>query len=276
VDSINRTHLNTDKESLKQLTTFQIKLIAIIAMVIDHIGLFFFPQILLFRIVGRLAFPLFAWLIANGAYYSKNIKKYLTRLFFFALVAQIPFIIINRLIDPSFWALNVLFTLFLGLSTIFLIKKSKNVVNTCLLILLNALIASFFNAEYGAMGVLAVVVFYLFFNNFKKAIMLQICLFAIFSITPIIFFIALTREVNSAVPAMTLPLCLPTQIYVCLQVSMTFPPNFIPQTLIEPLGLFSLIFVAFYGHREGKKMKYFFYWFYPTHLVILYFIKLLV
>lgn len=258
------------------MTTFQIKLIAIAAMVIDHIGLFFFPQILVFRIVGRLAFPLFAWLIANGAYYSKNIKKYLARLFFFALVAQIPFIIINRLIDPSFWELNVLFTLFLGLSTIFLIKKLKNVVSVCLMIILNALIASLFNMEYGAMGVLAVVIFYHFFRDFRKMIMLQICLFTIFSITPIIFYIALTREINTSVPTTIFHLCLPTWTHICLLVSMAFPPNFISQTLIEPLGLFSLIFVAFYGNQEGKKMKYFFYWFYPIHLVILYVIKLFI
>lgn len=258
------------------MTIYQIKLIAITAMVIDHIGLFFFPQILVFRIVGRLAFPLFAWLIANGAYYSKNVKKYLVRLFFFALVAQIPFIIINRLIDPSFWELNVLFTLFLGLSTIFLIDKSKNVVSACLIIMLNALIASLFNTEYGALGVLAVVIFYLFFKDFRKMILWQICLFTIFSIIPIMFFLALTREARATAPAMILPLCLPTRIHVCLQVSMTFPPNFVPQTLIEPLGLFSLIFVAFYGNQEGKKNKYFFYWFYPMHLVIFYLIKLFI
>ncbi len=258
------------------MTTFQIKLIAIAAMVIDHIGLFFFPQILVLRIVGRLAFPLFAWLIANGAYYSKNIKKYLARLFFFALVAQIPFIIINRLIDPSFWELNVLFTLFLGLLAILLIKKSKNVVSVCLMIILNALIASLFNMEYGAMGVLAVVIFYHFFRDFRKMIMLQICLFTIFSITPIIFYIALTRGVHLTVPTTTLPLCLPTWTHICLLVSMAFPPSFISQTLIEPLGLFSLIFVGFYSNQEGRKIKYFFYWFYPIHLVIFYFFKLFI
>src|SRR5215831_10173215 len=155
-------------------------------MVIDHIGLFFFPQILVFRIVGRLAFPLFAWLIANGAYYSKNIKKYLGRLFFFALVAQVPFIAINRLIDPSFGELNVLFTLFLGLNAIALIKDSKRMVRTVIIVLFSALIASICNAEYGAMGVLAVVVCYFLFKDFKKTIILQICLFTLFSITPII------------------------------------------------------------------------------------------
>lgn len=264
------------EESIKRMTTFQIKLIAITAMVIDHLGLFFFPQILLFRIVGRLAFPLFAWLIANGAYYSKNTKKYLARLFFFALVAQIPFMAINTLNDPSFWTLNVLFTLFLGLSAIVLIKKSKNMFITFFIIMLSALMASIFNTEYGAMGVLAIVIFYLFFKNFKKMLILQICLFALFSIIPIIFFIALTRGMNSVASPIFLPLCLPIKTNICLVLSLKFSPNFIPQTLIEPLGLFALIFVAFYGNQEGEKMKYFFYWFYPIHLVILYFIKLFV
>lgn len=255
------------------MTTFQIKLIAIIAMVIDHIGLFFFPQILLFRIVGRLAFPLFAWLIANGAYHSKNTEKYLARLFFFALVAQIPFIVINRLIDPSFWTLNVLFTLFLGLAAIVLIKKSKNRVIACLIILLSARMANLFNTEYGAMGVLAIVVFYLFFKKFKTMMFLQICIFTLFSIIPVIFFIALTRGVNVVHPIL-LPLCLPNQTKACLMLSVNFSPNFIPSSLIEPLGLFSLIFIALYSNQEGKKMKYFFYWFYPIHLALLYFIKL--
>jgi hypothetical protein len=264
------------KESIKHMTTFQIKLIAIICMVIDHIGLFFFPQILLFRIVGRLAFPLFAWLIANGAYYSKNTKQYLVRLLLFALVAQMPFIVINRLIDPSFWALNVLFTLFLGLATIVLIQKSKNIFVSLLIVIVSTLIASILNIEYGAMGVLAIIVFYLSFKNFKKIIILQICIFTFFSIMPIVFLIALAKGINPIVPAISLPLCPPIGINVCLKMSIVFPHNFIAQSLIEPLGLFSLIFVAFYSNQEGKKMKYFFYWFYPIHLSILYFIKLFV
>jgi hypothetical protein len=49
------------------MNAYQIKWIAILTMVIDHLGLFFFPQVIWLRIVGRLSFPLFAWLIANGA-----------------------------------------------------------------------------------------------------------------------------------------------------------------------------------------------------------------
>ena len=257
------------------MTTFQIKLIAITAMVIDHVGLVFFPHILLLRIVGRLAFPLFAWLIANGAYYSKNTKIYLTRLFLFAVVAQIPFIFSNRLIDPSFWELNVLFTLFLGLAAIVLMRKVQNSFTSVLIVVISALLAEVLNTDYGALGVLAIVVFYLSFKDIKKMIILQICLFTLFSVIPI-GVIALARVANPVVSTLSVTLCPLTWMRVCFKMSVAIPSNFVVLNLIEPLGLFSLILIAFYGNQEGWKMKYFFYWFYPMHLVILYFIKLFV
>lgn len=258
------------------MTTFQIKLIAITSMVIDHVGLFFFPQILLFRIVGRLAFPLFAWLIANGAYYSKNIKIYLTRLFLFALVAQIPFILINRLNDPSFWQLNVLFTLFLGLLAIVLMRKSENTLISLLIVIIIAGIAFVLNTEYSAMGILAIVSFYLSLKNMKKMIVLQICIFVLFSIAAILFLIAITGTVNPTIPGIFLNLCSRGHPGTCFKLSVALPPNFIALILIEPLGLFSLFFIAAYRNQEGRKMKYFFYWFYPIHLAVLYFITLFV
>src|SRR5258705_144389 len=107
------------------MNAFQIKVIAIVAMIIDHMGLFFFPQYFIFRIIGRLAFPLFAWLIANGAYHTHNIGKYLQRLYLFALISQIPFLFANRLIDPHFSDLNVLCTLFFGLLAIAFIRRTR-------------------------------------------------------------------------------------------------------------------------------------------------------
>src|SRR3989344_960795 len=100
------------------MTAFHIKLIAIITMVIDHVGLYFFPDLLILRIIGRLSFPLFAWLIANGVHYSHNAKAYLTRIFLFALLSQLPYLLVNRQIDPRFAGLNIFFTLFLGLCAI--------------------------------------------------------------------------------------------------------------------------------------------------------------
>jgi len=245
-------------------------------MVIDHVGLIFFPHILLLRIVGRLAFPLFAWLIANGAYYSKNTKIYLARLFLFAVVAQIPFILINRLIDPAFWELNVLFTLFLGLAAIVLMRRSKNNFTSVLIVILSAVLAEILNTDYGALGVLAIVVFYVSFKDIKKMIILQICLFTLLSLIPIVVVIALTRVANPVASTLSVTVCPSTWISVCFKLSVAIPPNFVILNLIEPLGLFSLILIAFYGNQEGWKMKYIFYWFYPMHLVILYIIKLFV
>ena len=74
-----------------------LKLVAILSMLTDHIGLFFFPQIEIFRVVGRIAFPLFAFGVAVGCYYTKNIKKYTIRLLVFALFSTIPhYLVINN------------------------------------------------------------------------------------------------------------------------------------------------------------------------------------
>jgi hypothetical protein len=257
------------------MTTFQIKLIAMTAMIIDHVGLFFFPQILLLRIIGRLAFPLFAWLIANGAYYSKNINVYLMRLLLFAIIAQIPFFLVNRLIDPSFQELNVLFTLFLGLAAIVIIRKSRNRFTAVLVVLISSILAGILNTDYGVLGVLAIILFYVYFKDIKKMLLLQICLFTFFSVVPVGIVMAFTGRANPDISTLYVRLC-PILMKLCLKVSTTIPPNFVALNLIEPLGLFSLFFIACYGGQEGRKVKYFFYLFYPMHLFILYFIKLFI
>src|SRR5258706_14601073 len=108
------------------MSSFQIKLLAIIFMLIDHIGLYFFPQIILLRAIGRLSFPLFAWLIASGAIHTSSINFYLKRLFIFGCISQIPFILVNRFFNPNFWELNIFFTLFLGLLAIKFLKEKRN------------------------------------------------------------------------------------------------------------------------------------------------------
>lgn len=57
---------------MKILNNNQLKIIACIFMLIDYIGFFLYPEIIILRYIGRLAFPLFAFFIAEGAYYTKN------------------------------------------------------------------------------------------------------------------------------------------------------------------------------------------------------------
>ena len=71
------------------LSNFQLKMIAIITMTIDHIGLVFFPGVAAFRIIGRLAFPIFAFLIAEGCSHTKNKLKRFLLMFAMGLVQRV-------------------------------------------------------------------------------------------------------------------------------------------------------------------------------------------
>lgn len=70
------------------LTGNQLKLIAMAAMTLDHIGVYLLPQMLILRIIGRLALPIYAYMIAEGCCYTRNRKKYLLRVLMLAAVCQ--------------------------------------------------------------------------------------------------------------------------------------------------------------------------------------------
>ena len=80
----------TEKQS-GFLDSFTLKMIAIISMLADHIGYIFFPQDMVFRAVGRIAFPIFCFLIIEGFHHTRNHTNYLIRLCIFAIISEIPF-----------------------------------------------------------------------------------------------------------------------------------------------------------------------------------------
>ena len=97
-----------------------IKWIAIIAMAVDHIGLILFPDVTALRMVGRVALPLFGYLlIHNYLFFTNDKKRYIVRLWVFAAISQ-PFTYF--IVSPS---LNIFFLLALGLNTIYLIEGIK-------------------------------------------------------------------------------------------------------------------------------------------------------
>lgn len=142
------------------MTSFQIKLLAALLMVIDHVGVVFFPDQLLFRYVGRLSFPLFAWLLGQGEKHTKNFNSYLIRLAVGAIVSQ-PF---YQLLF-NFNDLNILFTLLMGLLAI---RLGKLVSNKYLVWFSFAGIAQTINANYGFYGVIVTILLSQFdFHNSK-------------------------------------------------------------------------------------------------------------
>lgn len=127
------------------MTTFQIKLLAAVLMVCDHLGAVIFPKILILRFLGRLSFPIFAWLIGQGEKYSNNFKIYLLRLIVLGVVSQPIYYLTFR---SS--ALNILATLAFGLLAIRIDKILKS---KFLFTLIFAVLAQLTNAEYGFYGV---------------------------------------------------------------------------------------------------------------------------
>jgi hypothetical protein len=98
-----------------------LKIIAIATMVIDHVGRILYPDLLILQIVGRLSFPLFAYLIVLGVESTKKPQKYMTTLLVFAIVSQVPYFL--ALDIQPFERLNILFSLVLGAVTIYFYNK---------------------------------------------------------------------------------------------------------------------------------------------------------
>lgn len=226
------------------MTTFHIKLIAVITMAIDHIGAFLLPELFFLRIVGRLSFILFAWLLANGAIQTRNMGLYMQRLFFFALVSEIPYLLIHRTHDPNSWELNIFFTLFLGLVSIYVLQRSFRPWLKLILIVGITLLAEKFTGgfSYGAYGVVSILIFYLFHRNLKIASLLQVLAIIVFYTVPAL----LSGD----------------------SVQHLFESYSIP--LIQPVGLLSILIIAAYNGLQGSKEKVLFYVFYPLHLSIIY------
>lgn len=82
--------------SKMEITSFALKWIGIVSMIVDHIGRMFFPDIWVFTAIGRMAFPIFAFLTAVGFMYTANIFRYGIRLFFW-LFCRNPFLIMHSL-----------------------------------------------------------------------------------------------------------------------------------------------------------------------------------
>ncbi len=133
------------------------KIIAIISMLLDHIGFVFFPEHIIFRVIGRIAFPIFAFGISYGYLKSKNIFNYGKRIFLLAIISQPIFFLV---FNSNY--LNICFTLLFGLISIYIYDKQKN--NLIKFSLISALLifSEFFYFEYGAYGILMILFFFIF------------------------------------------------------------------------------------------------------------------
>lgn len=157
-----------------------LKLIALLSMIIDHYGAIFHGNIDLYRIIGRIAFPIYCFLLVEGYTHTSNVKRYAKRLLFFAIISEVPF-------DLAFYGRlgfdhqNIFFTLFIGLILMYLLdnKEGKHNYNKITLWLAGGTLAVFTSVDYSFMGIIYILAFYYVkeFPNPKRTYRVAIIIF---------------------------------------------------------------------------------------------------
>lgn len=235
-----------------------LKMIAVFSMLVDHTAASVFGRLIVqmpawgpvtsenrrsflmlyscLRLIGRMAFPIYCFLLVEGFYHTRNRAKYALRLFVFALISEIPFDMAfqERLFDIS--SNNVFFTLLIGLLTIWAYDEVKKrgesrefgLFSGVLRVILLAAVPFFgcalaylLRTDYGAAGVVAIFIMYLFYERRQLGFGLMVLSLGVLS------------------------------------------------SSLEFAALLMLIPMKYYNGTRGRQMKYFFYWFYPVHLFLL-------
>lgn len=161
-------------KNIQIFTAFHLKMIAIITMVIDHFGLMFFPQEQVYRIIGRVSFVLFSFLLVEGTEHTKDIKSYLKRLFIWALISEIPYDLAMTGEVFNIEKQNIFFTLFLSAFGIYQIKTANTMLKKIAVVIATFFVIDLLKADYGAYGLLVVYAFYWIKNLEIKMIVIQL------------------------------------------------------------------------------------------------------
>ena len=209
------------------MSSFVLKIIAVLAMTIDHIGYALFPNITFLRAIGRIAFPIFAFQIALGFKNTGNREKYILRILLFSIISQYPFHLLTSIYSNQL-KLNIGFTFLLALLVLYSIEEVKPIWGKMLCLIPIFTIAYLLNYDYYLYGIAAVIMFY---YTYKKT-------YAVFPI----FYSA-------------------TMIYCMYK-----------ENLMQIYSIFALLPILLYNNKKGPSFKYFFYIFYPVHMLIIYFI----
>ena len=178
------------------LSSFALKMIAILTMTIDHMGFILFPQALWMRGIGRLAFPIFCFTLTEGFSHTHDLKRYIQRMLVVGLLSEIPFNLAESGQIFSIEHQNVFFTLLIGLIMLYYCEKAS--------------------------GVLLIAIFWF------------------------------TRE------------------HKWYQAFLGGGWNFLFGIPIQYAGIFAILPIALYNGKKGRSTGYFFYLYYPVHLLILY------
>lgn len=272
-----------------------LKLIAIITMIIDHIGAAFFPDMIIFRSIGRIAFPIFAYQLAIGYKHTSNLAAYARRLFIFACISYTPYIyFLGDGLTPNPLAFNVMFLLLAGIGALLLFDASKanlmrynkthrtgylfKTIVLALLLLIYVLLPEFltliiphFMFSYGTYGLLMMLSFHIYE---ERAIPL------ILSFVAITFGTTYLKALRYAVQGVPLDMLPSFYLLILKQNSKDILYNIFMyddglKTLsgyfFQARSIMAYLLIILIGNRRFSFTlnKYIAYWFYPVHISLI-------
>ena len=201
----------------KHLTSFDLKVIAIVTMTIDHIGFYLYPEIEFLRIIGRIAFPIFAFLTAQSFRYTHNRNTYFIRM----LLLGTLFTAVKFYFEPHSGA-NIFLTLGLGFGILYGLEEKQY-----LMAIVPLVLGILIDVDYGFYGLLLVPLMYYFENK-------------LLYVVPI------------------------------MGVMTWYAKKYLYFSPLQYYAIISIIILLLYNRQPGyKKAKYFFYIYYPVHIIVL-------
>lgn len=236
-----------------------LKVTAMAAMVVDHTGAVLFPRILELRLIGRIAFPIYIWLLVEGFVHTSSRKRYLLQMAALAVLSELPF-------DLAFsgqwdwgWQ-NVYFTLLTGLLLLTVLEKTAKGGSVCAFLATAVLMAvsEFCHFDYGCTGPVLVAVFYSYQKDKKPGMAAGFLLFACSNLLRPLF-----RGIWNG------------GLWNGLLAEPLVWKNAFRTVAIESFGIMAVPILARYnGIRRWKRGKLLFYFFYPVHLLLIHGIHL--
>ena len=233
-----------------------LKIIACVSMLIDHMGILMFPEYQIFRYIGRLAFPIFAFFIGEGCRYTKNRKKYFLSVFILGVICQAVYIV-DALIETgnlgflsNAWYFNILLTFSVSIPLCYLLLELKSAEN-------KKKYAVYLSAYIAVIALGAAL--FTYFRTVGGSFTLDYGVFGI--ILPASTLIFDSKKAKLAA------------FFGVLAAFCLFYMNTMPFVWFS---LISVLLLLCYNEKSGsKRFKYGFYIFYPAHLAFLYLIAMI-
>lgn len=243
-----------EQDSRFDISSFGLHMLAMTLMLGDHLWAMILPSEEWLTCAGRLAYPIFAFMIVEGYVYTHNLRKYILRLLFWAAVSEIPF---NLMYGESIfypYHQNVLWTFLISLLLIVFAEKCRNrfkpvtaIILSILTTVLGYIVGYATMVDYYGVGILTVLVFYFFRTpNLKNRLLQLVCLYVLN-----------VKLLGGYFYAFTL-----------------FGCEF--EFVQQGFALLALIPIWLYRGRQGihsKAFQYFCYAFYPVHMLLLFGIR---